>query len=485
MAARRTIGVLASAGLVGLALAACAPRFDAGATLNVPASSNLNLVSWPAASESDEGQAVAQYRIDLDGVEIARVGADQRSCVLKGVNAANVYTVRVTAYDTAGEWSGDDAAAGSLTAQIAPLGSSGSVKGCVSPVDTDGDRLPDAFETATGTYSNIASTGTSPTTQDTDGDGIDDGDEVLGTTDGLELAAMGLRPTKKDILFEFDWFDDNVDPGDCNAHSHRPTAAAIAQLTAAYANAPVPNPDGSTGIKMVADYGQGGVFSGGNRVPDADGVIAGGVPDSDFRTIKSGHLAANRIGRFHYVLMPHRYDTTSNSGGQAWLDGHDMIVSLQCWNSTSNISSATFHEAGHNLGLHHGGDETVNYKPNYNSVMNYLHAWDGVDTNCTIPGDGVLDYSKGTRAPLNETALLETNGICGGVDIDWNANTVIDAAPVAVDINGDATLGVLRDHNDWGNIRLGSVTINNGDSPPEARAELITEDPLPPSARGD
>ena len=29
------------------------------------------------------------------------------------------------------------------------------------------------------------------------------------------------------------------------------------------------------------------------------------------------------------------------------------------------------HELGHNLGLHHGGDDGVNFKPNYLSIMNY------------------------------------------------------------------------------------------------------------------
>src|SRR5262249_18161151 len=35
-------------------------------------------------------------------------------------------------------------------------------------------------------------------------------------------------------------------------------------------------------------------------------------------------------------------------------------------------AGAFMHELGHNLGLHHGGDEDLNYKPNYISVMNYF-----------------------------------------------------------------------------------------------------------------
>ena len=45
------------------------------------------------------------------------------------------------------------------------------------------------------------------------------------------------------------------------------------------------------------------------------------------------------------------------------------------------------HELGHNLGLHHGGSVDTNYKPNYNSIMNYRYQFPGVDNNCTPPGD--------------------------------------------------------------------------------------------------
>ena len=80
---------------------------------------------------------------------------------------------------------------------------------------------------------------------DTDGDGIKDGDETVGTTAGLNLYGMGARPLKKDLLFEYDWFDDS---NDCGAHTHRPAAAALTRLDAAFAAAPITNPDGTTGI---------------------------------------------------------------------------------------------------------------------------------------------------------------------------------------------------------------------------------------------
>ena len=36
------------------------------------------------------------------------------------------------------------------------------------------------------------------------------------------------------------------------------------------------------------------------------------------------------------------------------------------------------HELGHNLGLDHGGDEDLNFKPNYISIMNYAFGATGL-----------------------------------------------------------------------------------------------------------
>ena len=103
---------------------------------------------------------------------------------------------------------------------------------------------------------------------------------------------MGLNPLRKNILMEYDWFVDGL----CGSgsHSHRPTAAVIARFAAAFENAPVSNPDGSTGITTINDYGQGGVFSGGNQVNDANGVLDGGVNGSEFKAHKLAHFNTNR-----------------------------------------------------------------------------------------------------------------------------------------------------------------------------------------------
>jgi hypothetical protein len=222
-------------------------------------------------------------------------------------------------------------------------------------------------------------------------------------------------------------------------------------VTTAFANAPVSNPNGTTGITVIHDYGQGGAFTGGNLVPDADGVITGFF-DTEYQTHKANNFAANRVGYFHYVLNPHRYNTNSDSSGLAEFVGDDMIVSLYCFGSDQNVANTIVHELGHNLNLDHGGNEFTNFKPNYNSVMNYLYQFPGVDTNCTPPGDGLLDYSRNQRITLNENALQETLGICNGVDWDWNSNGIIDPGTVSVDANFDGFNSTYSDHNDWANI---------------------------------
>jgi hypothetical protein len=339
------------------------------------------------------------------------------------------------------------------------------VFGCTlsSPEDADGDRLPDCAETNTQVFVSELDTGTDPNDPDTDDDAIRDGDEVLGTLAGLDLPLMGVSPLRQDILVEYDWFDDALQ---CGSHSHRPTAATIAMVTATFANAPVNNPDGSTGINYIHDYGQGGAFTGGNLIADPDGVLSSGVSGSEFLDYKSANFNSNRDGYFHYTMLPHRYNTSSNSSGQAELWGDDLIVSLYCSNSDKNVANTIVHELGHNLDLRHGGFENTNYKPNYNSVMNYKYQFPGIDDDCTPPGDGVLDYSIGVRPPLDENDLDETQGVCGnppGPGWDWNGDGDALDVGIVVDINaGDGIFKVLADYNDWAFLVLSGISDSDG-----------------------
>src|SRR5215471_16937868 len=99
-----------------------------------------------------------------------------------------------------------------------------------------------------------------------------------------------------------------------------------------------------------------------------------------FDTLKAQYFHPTSNHEWHYAIFGERNNCFGNSG-IAWLPGDDFFVGLgQYRNLLSQLSpdrrlrffAGTFmHELGHNLGLDHGGDTSINYKPNYLSVMNY------------------------------------------------------------------------------------------------------------------
>jgi Fibronectin type III domain len=486
--------VAVAAALVVLA-AACVPNFAGGSTLTVKgvSATSVNLI-WNPAYDSDAGDAMFYYSIAVNGTASAAVFAPATNCTLQGLQPSTHYTFDVTGVNVHGqssaELTGGAAQFGHLSASFTtPAGSpSGVGISCANTAggtDTDGDRLPDWAETNTHVYLNPGNTGTSPSNADTDGDGIKDGDEVLGTLQGLPLNALGAKPLRKDIFVEADWMDSSLD---CNfSYSMQPTAFEVNRVKNAFATAPVSNPDGSTGIDFIMDYGQGLPFKGGNKVA-GNGAITGDVTtgnDASFNAIKAANFAANRNGYFHYLLMGAEYSTFPGSSGIAELPGDDFIVTLPpcaLLNLTQNpsvtnadeVANTIMHELGHNLGLHHGGSNDVNYKFNFNSVMNYWFQGDGIDTNCDAFGDNVLSYSTGSRIALNELSLNEANGVCGaGFPIDWNGSGTITSG-LAIDLNQDGVFQTLTDFNDWSHLSFGGLTEADG---ARARPTWVVEQP--------
>ncbi len=166
------------------------------------------------------------------------------------------------------------------------------------------------------------------------------------------------------------------------------------------------------------------------------------------------------------------------------------------------------HEFGHSLGLHHGGRDDVQFKPNYLSVMNYMF-----QTRGRVP-DRPLDYSRVGLAPLDEHALVDGAGILGGLDgvtstlvsvlwphtgfyranagscsllnastggpIDWDGSVPTLTSPVLVHdkVCGD-TQQVLKSSADWPDLRY-SFRDQEGasDEPRYGDASFAHEEPV-------
>jgi hypothetical protein len=382
------------------------------------------------------------------------------ACAIVGLTAARQYEIRITAYDAAGNWSGDLTGSqdvGSLgTSYATPSGSGGGpTRRCRPATDTDGDRAPDVLETGTGSYGGVTALGTYPTDADSDDDGLKDGDEAFGTAWGLRLPDLGVRPLGKDLLVETDWAT-NVTA--CSAPDLRPTTAWLDILKAAFARLPLDGPQ-FDGVKVIVDYGQGGVFTGGNAIPDANGKL-----DHDpFQTYaRTTNFDPSRVGYFHYISIS-TFVFWSNSwhgGGLASQPGDDVRLGFGCDATMTDWAKAriAFHELGHNLDLGHGGHENRNWKPNYSSVMNSRYIA-GADLDCDGQHDpGVLRFSEQKRADLDENNLNEVAGICPGKPADLDRDFVIDQGTYAADINFDSSLGVLVGSNDMEHISLAAFS---------------------------
>lgn len=349
---------------------------------------------------------------------------------------------------------------------------------------------------------------------DADSDGLLDGWETFGLdsdADGdidVDLPAMGADPQHKDLFLELDWA----------ANQGGPTRNTIQALKAAFAAAPSDaggwaNPDGQPGINLWVDtgsltdpsasedgFGAGSCGDGIDNGPDgqADGndpdCLAGdnlgggnafngaaGCLDDEFYDRKAANFAASRRLIFRYAIFGDPAFSDPCNGGRGEIGGNDFI-------EFNHDAGTIMHELGHTLNLRHGGDEDMNCKPNYVSVMNY-------DLQFGIPQDGstgsIIDYSPprfpGGRgvAPLptldenhlDETLILDpTDGSNmmvwtddGGLKTqapldeapDWDGGGLAIGTDVKVNLNDDGNgenpaacdnvlaSSTLTGHDDW------------------------------------
>ena len=126
------VRLMALAVLSVVAMAACAPRWPAGSGLTATDDGAYVVVGWSPANPYVAEDPVTAYGIEVNGVEVSRVEPWATSCVLKGLANSTTYTISVTAYDSAGRFSGNLANNGRLSVShtTAATGNSGPTLFC-------------------------------------------------------------------------------------------------------------------------------------------------------------------------------------------------------------------------------------------------------------------------------------------------------------------------------------------------------------------
>ena len=186
----------------------------------------------------------------------------------------------------------------------------------------------------------------------------------------------------------------------------------------------------------------GGVF----YVPYPSGCAGPEQFGNAFSDLKATYFHPSSNHPWHYAIFGFAEDSTATAGesparcnlatGAAELPGFDLMVTpgLEYMNgflqSHPNAVVGTFmHELGHNLGLQHGGDEDLNFKPNYLSVMSYWFQQSGIPQAAALGSFTIsgyrLDYSGATLPTLDENHLNESLGVQSGttdVTYYWNGS---------------------------------------------------------------
>jgi hypothetical protein len=312
---------------------------------------------------------------------------------------------------------------------------------------------------------------------------------------------MGARTNQKDIFIEVDYMN-STDPGII------PRSESLQMVVDAFAAKNI-SVHFDTGTQFSATFSTANFNLGqGSNVVAYEKCIGFDQTTcfsntSSRRSIydwKIEYMDLRRRNIFHYLLMGNSQLNSglADSSGRAEILGNDLILTMGTgWglstttatnlNKLINLQASTImHELGHNLNLQHGGNEATNYKPNYYSVMNYMYQLNGLDASpsssnafqrwrkekgdgtpslcnlsnspCNSPSQFIINYSDGSSASLNESALLEANNIgrgsTSGAFADWNLNGVKDTSSLSIDLNADGSKFTLTDYNDWSNLIL-------------------------------
>lgn len=298
------------------------------------------------------------------------------------------------------------------------------------------------------------------TTGDADGDRLLDGWEQHGVNgDGdntidVNLPAFGADPNRKDLFVELDCLvsDGNSDGdlSDTIDHSHCPTSGQLQPVVQGFANSPVSNPDGTTGIQLHLDLGSlsppvtvngtGGVKGnignfggGGSQIPEAGNTIIdydgnNGDPATNFYSLKNANFdKAKRQDVFRYAIFGHQTNARAakndcTSGLAEDIPGNDFMITLggfrdldnngtadtPCWSATAQDT------------IDNDGDGRVDEDPQ-DGVDNDGDCVPGTDTDgdgkACDPGDvGVNEdggHSIGSNSDVAGTFMHEFGHVLG------------------------------------------------------------------------
>ncbi len=185
--------------------------------------------------------------------------------------------------------------------------------------------------------------------------------------DGKEVSLPRADPLVRDIFVEVDWTET----------SESLSGEAKRKLKDTFSQAPVKNPDGSSGINLHIDMD--------NEVPtNNDTLQAEDKPGSlnDFYDFKDRFFSSEHEGTHHYALLTRFVKKGEETfGGIAVKEGFMVSTYVkfddgkQFPEPEKSIGTTFMHELGHALGLNSlvfSGIDSENYSyDEYPSIMNY------------------------------------------------------------------------------------------------------------------